>query len=368
MSDMPFGDLRVEEALGRYFNIEDQYIYYDQTRYIVSLKNHMTTPEQVKEGFHSFIGEIRQYNYLAKLSIEDVGYLIIPFKMPREESQSYRTNIILFAATFITVFFDGYMRSETRLLTEALMPGVSPYLNAFLFTISLLGIFGIHELGHKYATIKKGISASMPYFIPAPPGMGGTFGAVITQKEPPVNRDDLFDMGFSGPFVGFIITIIVTIIGLKLSFIVSPSEILQWSYLFPDVQLQALQIPRLIEFIWAIIGPNMGANQLILHPVAFAAWVGCLITFLNLIPVWQLDGGHIIRAVFGKKYHKPISYVGLLLMMASGFTVMAVLIGFFTLRANFKADTLLDEISPLSKSRKALMVIYLLMLFLTVPL
>ena len=364
---MPYKDLRVEEALERYFNIIDQYIYYDQTRYIVSPKDYMTTPEKVKESFHNFIGEIRTYNYLAKLTPEKSGYLIIPFQMPREESQNYRTNIILFVATFITVFFDGYMRSSTRLLTEALMPDVSPYLNAFLFTISLLGIFGLHELGHKFATSKTGINASMPYFIPAPPGMGGTFGAVITQKEPPVNRDDLFDMGFSGPFVGFILTIIVTIIGLKLSFIVSPQEIMQWSYLFPDVELQALQIPRLIDYTWALIGPDLGSNQLILHPVAFASWVGCLITFLNLIPVWQLDGGHIIRAIFGKKYHKPISYLGLLLMVASGFTVMAILIGFFTLRANFEADTLLDEISPLSKSRKTLIAVYLLMLFLTVP-
>jgi len=364
---MPFGDLRVEEALERYFNIEDQYVYYEQTRYIVSIKDHMTSPEQIKEGFHSFIGEIRQYDYLAKFTRENGRYLIIPFQMPREKTPNYNKNIILFAATFITVFYDGYLRSSTRLLTEALMPGVSPYVNAFLFTIALLGIFGLHELGHKFATSKKGIKASMPYFIPAPPGMGGTFGAVITQKEPPVNRDDLFDMGFSGPFVGFVLTLIVTIIGLKMSFIVSPSEILQWSYLFPDVQLQTLQIPRLIEYTWALIGQNMGANQLILHPVAFAAWVGCLITFLNLIPVWQLDGGHIIRAVFGKKYHKPISYLGLLLMVASGFTVMAILIGFFTLRANFSADTLLDEASPLSNSRKALMIAYVLMLFLTVP-
>jgi len=364
---MPFGDLRVEEALERYFNIEDQYIYYEQTRYIVSIKDHMTSHEQIKEGFHSFIGEIRQYDYLAKFTRENGKYLIIPFQMPREKTPNYNKNIILFAATFITVFYDGYLRSSTRLLTEALMPGVSPYVNAFLFTIALLGIFGLHELGHKFATSKKGINASMPYFIPAPPGMGGTFGAIITQKEPPVNRDDLFDMGFSGPFVGFVLTLIVTIIGLKMSFIVSPSEILQWSYLFPDVQLQTLQIPRLIEYTWALIGQNMGANQLILHPVAFAAWVGCLITFLNLIPVWQLDGGHIIRAVFGKKYHKPISYLGLLLMVASGFTVMAILIGFFTLRANFSADTLLDEASPLSNSRKALMIVYVLMLFLTVP-
>ena len=121
---MPFGDLRVEEALERFFNIEDQYIYYEQIRYIVSIKEHMSSPEEIKEGFHSFIAEIRQYDYLAKFTREDGRYLIIPFKMPREKTPNYNKNIILFAATFITVFYDGYLRSSTRLLTEALMPGV----------------------------------------------------------------------------------------------------------------------------------------------------------------------------------------------------------------------------------------------------
>ena len=367
MSDDFYEDYRVREALERQFIIDDMYIYYEVSRYYVTPKESSNTAESLKKGFQAFIDEIREHGYLAKINFEDGRYLVTPFKMPPAEKPNYNRNIILFVVTFATVFYDGYLRSTSTLLTEALMPGTSPYLNAFFFALAILGIFGLHELGHKYATNKRGIAASMPYFLPAPPGMGGTFGAVITQKEPPVNRDALFDMGFSGPFVGFIVTIIVTIIGVKLSWLVSPNEIMQWSHLFPDVELQSIAVPRLLQYTYTLLYPQVGNYQLILHPIAFAAWVGCLVTFLNLIPAWQLDGGHIGRALFGKKYHKSVSYASLGIMAASGFALMAIIVGFMVMRTDFSRDSLLDEISPLSNNRKAMIAVYLLMFILTAP-
>jgi membrane-associated protease RseP (regulator of RpoE activity) len=360
-------DFRVREILERYFNVIDMYLHYELTRYYVTPKGTGDHSELLKANFKNFVDEIRGINHLAKLSTENGMYLITPFKIPEQGRPNYNINIILLLITFATVFYDGYLRSSMPILTEALMPGISPYINAFLFSLSILGIFGLHELGHKYATSLQGTSASMPYFLPAPPGMGGTFGAIITQREPPVNRDSLFDMGFSGPFVGFIVTIVVTVIGVWLSWLVTPEQIVEWSHLFPQVELQSITVPRLLEYTYLLMYPNVSGHQLMLHPIAFAAWVGCLVTFLNLIPAWQLDGGHIGRALIGKKYHREISFISLLIMAAAGYVLMAVIVGIMMLRTDFSRDSLLDEISPLSKSRKALIIFYLLMFILTSP-
>jgi membrane-associated protease RseP (regulator of RpoE activity) len=245
------------------------------------------------------------------------------------------------------------------------MSGTPVYINAIYFTLAIIGVFGLHELGHKLVSMLRGIEASMPYFIPAPPGMGGTFGAVITQKEPPINRDSLFDLGFSGPFVGFLITVIVVILGLKLSFVVPLDEVNAWMVMFPQVGFQTIPFPLLIESLKAIVRPTPDDMVLLLHPVGFAAWVGCLVTFINLIPAWQLDGGHISRALVGKTFHKYISIVGILIMIFLGYIVMALMVGFFMMRTESEAGGPLDDISPLSFSRKLLTLGYIGMLVLT---
>ena len=106
------------------------------------------------------------------------------------------------------------------MLTEELMKGAPVFVNALMFTFAVTIIFGLHELGHKYVSMRRGVPASLPYFIPAPPGMGGTLGAVITQREPPVNRDALFDLGMAGPLTGVLVTVVMGVIGLRLSFVV----------------------------------------------------------------------------------------------------------------------------------------------------
>jgi membrane-associated protease RseP (regulator of RpoE activity) len=241
------------------------------------------------------------------------------------------------------------------------MPNKSVFLNALYFTLAMLAVFGLHELGHKFITMFRGVEASMPYFIPAPPGtgIGGTFGAVIVQKEPPVNRDALFDLGLSGPLVGFFTTVIVSVIGLKLSFVVPLEEVTSWMITYPRA-LQTTSIPLIINLLSLVVKPVPDSvnYRLILHPVGFAAWVGALVTFINLIPAWQLDGGHISRAILGRSYHKIASIIGIIVLLLTGYYVMAAMIVFFMMRSDDRAEAPLDDISPLSQSRKALVLVY----------
>jgi membrane-associated protease RseP (regulator of RpoE activity) len=335
----------------------DRYFYFDQPTYVVEPLDSDYPTQSVKTGFQLLVEELRPLGYLPKLRRDTDRYLINLVKAPPRTRQNYRRNLILFAVTTVTIFVDGYLRSNNPLLLQILMPDTPAFVNALYFTLAILAVFGLHELGHKAVTMLRGVEASMPYFIPAPPGMGGTFGAVITQKEPPTNRDALFDLGLSGPLVGFLVTILVTVVGLKLSFVVPMEEVNAWMASFPEVGFQYIPFPLVFEWISSVVRPVPEGMALILHPVGFAAWVG--------IPAWQLDGGHISRALLGRRYHRISSMLGILLMFLSGYFIMAVMVAFFMMRTDDRADGPLDDISPLSTSRKLLMLVYIGMVALT---
>jgi Zn-dependent protease len=358
-------DPAAEESIERLFNVLDRYFYLDQPTYIVKPLDPENPIQSVKTGFQLLVEELRPLGYLPRLR-RDVGrYLINLARAPPPTQPNYRRNLILFAITTVTIFIDGYLRSNNPLLLRILMPDTPVYMNALYFTLAILAVFGLHELGHKAVTMMRGVEASMPYFIPAPPGMGGTFGAVITMKEPPTNRDALFDLGLSGPLVGFLVTILVIVIGLNLSFVVPMDEVNAWMATYPEIRFQYIPFPLIFELISSVVRPVPDGMVLILHPVGFAAWVGAIITFINLIHAWQLDGGHISRALLGKYYHRISSIVGILLMLLSGYFMMAVMVAFFMMRTDDRTDGLLDDISPLSTSRKLMVLVYVGMVILT---
>jgi membrane-associated protease RseP (regulator of RpoE activity) len=182
--------------------------------------------------------------------------------------------------------------------------------------------------------------------------MGGTFGAVISQDEPPTNRDDLFELGMAGPFFGFIASILVGLVGIMLSWTVPISQVAKWTLDHPEIRFQQIPMPAALQVIANTIRPTPEGSVLIMHPLAFAAWVGFLVTFVNLIPSWQLDGGHIIRALFGRETHKIISIAGIFLLMISGYVIMAVIIAFFLMREGTESMSPLDDVSPTSLKTK----------------
>jgi membrane-associated protease RseP (regulator of RpoE activity) len=192
--------------------------------------------------------------------------------------------------------------------------------------MALMGIIFTHEMGHYLMCRRKGIEASLPYFIPGLPQIGGTFGAFISQKSPPNNREELIDMGLAGPLAGFAVTLVVLFTGYLLSVPVTAQELIAIEEAFPGMsgELATPYLFTLLNYIFVEFIPAGGT--LYMHPIAFAAWVGMLVTALNLFPISQLDGGHALRAIVGPKWHKQIGWVALLIMLLTGYYLMAILI------------------------------------------
>ncbi len=213
------------------------------------------------------------------------------------------THILLFIATCFTTLFAG-----------ALLNGVIPWEQpekiylGLPFSFTLLFILMTHELSHYFTSRRHKVSASLPYFIPAP-SIIGTFGAIIKMKPPIPDRRSLIDIGASGPIGGFIIAVIATIIGLSWSEI-KPSGEIQGGIAFGSSILFSL-----ISKIVLNVDPEK--FDVILHPVAFAGWIGLLVTSLNLLPIGQLDGGHIVYALFGEK-HGLISKITIPVLLVMG--------------------------------------------------
>ncbi|MBA7579137.1 hypothetical protein ES708_21006 [subsurface metagenome] len=271
-------------------------------------------------------------------------------KRPKVKRGMPWLNLLLFLLTVGTTLGAGYLQSLSLVRLGVLE---SAWHGAIAFCLGILGIVGSHEMGHKLMANKRGIDASFPYFIPAPTFIG-TFGAVIRMRSRPGNRNALFDVGAAGPIGGILVAIPVTILGLAWSFPVA----------IETAKGIALSEPLLFQWLgnWLVRLPS--ESVLLLHPLAFAGWVGMLITMLNLMPVGMLDGGHISRALFGGKrlfklaffelsLSRVISLTGVLITAILGYWLMALLMLFFGVRGH---PGPVDDAVPLSNGRKILAV------------
>ncbi len=212
-----------------------------------------------------------------------------------------KIHIILFLLTVFTTFATGLSFGGT-------------ILSALAFSGALLFILGSHEMGHYFYGRKYGVDITPPYFIPAPPFISpiGTFGAFIKIKSPISTKKALFDIGIAGPLAGIVASIPILIIGIKLSTIVDVAS-------KQGGQGLMLGSPLIFTFFSGIFfGKIPEGKDLFLHPVAFAGWVGLFVTALNLIPSGQLDGGHLVYALFSKKIHRITSVVMIALLVVFG--------------------------------------------------
>lgn len=352
----------VDELVESLFVVEDRFLDRDTPNFIVSQKTKGNKQDVLRGAFRDLADKLRPMGYFAEFRWIVGRYYVTLSPRPPEKKRNNTRNKLLFAVTVFTVFLDGYLRSNNPVLTQSLMVGTPVFLNALIFTLGIVAVFGVHEMGHKLASERRGIRASWPFFIPAPPGMGGTFGAVISQDEPPTNRNDLFDLGIAGPFFGFLASIIVGLVGMWFSFTVPIDQVAEWTIAYPEIRFQQIPMPIALQVISDILRPVADGSILVLHPLAFAAWVGFLVTFVNLIPSWQLDGGHVIRALFGRETHKIISITGVFLLMISGYVIMAVIIAFFLMREGTESMAPLDDVSPTSLSRKLGLIGYVVLM------
>ncbi|HVO43915.1 MAG TPA: site-2 protease family protein, partial [Aggregatilineales bacterium] len=170
------------------------------------------------------------------------------------------------------------------------------------FALTLILILGIHEMGHYIAARRHKIAVTLPYFIPLPfVSFLGTLGAVIFIKEALTNRKSLFDVGISGPLAGFVVALIAFIIGMT-----QPAA-MQFNHALRDLALSmqgvfdGLGMPILLQVIGHTIRPDANLGLFVSkQPIALAAWFGMLLTVLNLLPIGQLDGGHVVYTLFGR--------------------------------------------------------------------
>jgi membrane-associated protease RseP (regulator of RpoE activity) len=204
-----------------------------------------------------------------------------------------------------------YLRIVGSLFLYAVMhPHI--FVAAISFSISLLFILTAHEMGHYLACRYYGVDATLPFFIPAPPlFLAGTFGAFIKMKSPIPSRRALFDIGLAGPLAGFVMLLPVAVAGI-LTLQPAPHVAGGSAIVFND--------PLLFQLFAKVAGTNL--TDALPNPFYMAAWIGLLVTSLNLMPVGQLDGGHGTFAVFGTNAHKiigRIAFVAVALMSVLGF-------------------------------------------------
>jgi len=173
-------------------------------------------------------------------------------------------------------------------------------LEAWPFTVAMLGVLGIHELGHYVAARYHGVDVTLPYFIPFP-SLLGTMGAVINIRGRIPDREALFDIGVAGPLAGLVATAVVTVVGLSLDPVTVPERVANSD----TGAVITFNYPLLFQALEALVhalgtGTELGPRESI-HPIVFAGWAGMFFTFLNLLPVGQLDGGHVVRAIVGQR-------------------------------------------------------------------
>jgi membrane-associated protease RseP (regulator of RpoE activity) len=228
------------------------------------------------------------------------------------------------------------------------------------FAATLMGILLCHEMGHYVVARRHGVDVSLPYFIPVPMGLG-TFGAFIQMKSLLKSRRTVFDIGIAGPLAGLVIALPVLYFGLGNSeALTDPS---------PGAGMQTGSSLLLALLYQAVHGGDLGAAAVRLSPVAFAGWVGLFVTALNLLPVGQLDGGHIAYGLFGRRHARTISIVSIVAMLALGFLVWPGLLTWallVTLLAGFSHMPSLDDVTPPDAKRFALGALALAILVLIV--
>jgi Zn-dependent protease len=359
--------------ISKYFSIED-FRWSDQAAVFYILVDE----ERLEGNFDDLRKELMPQGYVPALAHERNDYMIYVTKKPKIEPRSVVVNLIMFVLTLISTIWAGAVlwapRTDFEMasdsygaqLSDIFRMLVTPELlgyGALFFALPLMLILGIHELGHYFMSKKHGVDASLPFFIPIPPFIGplGTFGAFISMREPMPSKKALMDIGAAGPIAGFIVAIPITMIGLALTgmYPIKPQ---------PEGDfITYLGSPLLFEGLQAIIPIPSDTS---IHPTAFAGWVGILVTSMNLLPAGQLDGGHIMRALFGNK-SKYVSYMVVIILIVLGFSFAGWWIfTFLILLLGTTHPPPLNDVTKLQFKRKAIgtfSIVMLVICFVPVP-
>lgn len=347
----PFDLEQIKSAVGHYFPFYDIKVEREAITFFCRIDE-----ERLEENFESLRVSLSSYGYIPIIRREAGETVIHVVMKPEKKTRSIWVNLTLFSATLLTTMFTGALlvSGEITIWGVSNLSAVFSLNNLIegfmLFSLPLLTILGVHEMGHYFVSKMHGIATSLPFFIPVPPIFSfniGTFGALISSRDPLSNRKILFDVGIAGPVAGFIVAIPITVFGVMTSEIIPRGSIEKGS--------MVLGSSLFFDFLYSIfVPPGYAIN---FNPVAFAGWVGLLVTSINLLPAGQLDGGHIARAVLGEKqrYAAWFSVIPLLFTPWWFFALLIVLVFGAT------HPPPLNELSPLDIKRKLLSFVALLM-------
>ncbi len=360
-----------------------------RTEFAVRFRGRLRLPSEVAYDRLAGAFEVEGFTLLFREEEGDHVALALPGVIEPQPSNPW-INLLLFLATLLSVLLAGALygyegpvpESQAALwgaLLRALPKGIP-------FAASLLGILLAHEFGHYLAARYHRTAVTLPYFLPFPGSLFGTLGAFIRMKAPPKNRRVLLDIGLAGPLAGLVVAVPVLFLGLWLSE-VSPlprtpqpgltlegnsilylaAKYLVKGELLPAPASYGGMPPALYWLRYFFLGlpAPLGGRDVLLHPVAWAGWAGLLVTALNLIPVGQLDGGHLIYVLLGRSAARlwPLVVLTLLAfgLVWQGWWLWALLV--FLLGRTYAQP--LDEITPLDGKRRLLALFGLLVFILT---
>ena len=292
-------------ALADEFHVEDvrrdgETIYY----YGTPLRTPEMTMRNVWGAFH-------EAGYDAELTTSAGRYVIVAEPSSHGPEGIPWKNVLLFLATVVSTLYVG----ARWFYVDPVANPVEAVLTAWPFSAAILFVLGTHELGHYVMSRYHDVDASLPYFLPFPT-LIGTMGAVIRMRGRIPNRKALFDIGVAGPLAGLVATTVVTVVGLHLD----PITVPQWAADSSGGYIR-FNDPLLLGILGELTGqptsyedPRLAAN-----PVIFGGWVGMFVTFLNLLPVGQFDGGHIVRAMVGPRQESVAAAVPAALFGLAGY-------------------------------------------------
>ncbi len=347
----------VQELIRRYFDTGAMHMIGDMIRF-----EYKSTPAEITAIKREFM----KLGYMAHFGGKGdrKTCILVPAVGPsaKARKREKRIALLLFVITLLTTTSAGYAFAQQS--------GGNVWLGALSFSLSLLLILGSHEMSHKWASRRYGIDSTPPFFIPIPSLLPfvdglisfGTMGAVIRVKSPMPDRNASVALGFSGPIAGFALALPILIIGILLS---NPDAAPLKNDLWFGNSTLVLLLSKLMGSV---------PNGSIANPLVISARIGIFVTGLNLIPVGQLDGGHVAYAVLGQKKFKILCWtlVGILLVMGiflwQGWLLWAVIGAFLTRRGQPKT---LNDARPLTRGSyimAAAALILFILTFMPVPL
>lgn len=347
----------VKSLVARHFPVYDVRVSYDVVEFFCRID------ETTLEGnFERLREDMAGHGYIPMIMYDKGEHIVTVAKKPAAKYRSVSVNLAMLVVTFLTMLLAGVLDwsgyagvdSGAIFTTENLLMGM------LTFTLPLMAILGVHELAHYLVARRRGVAASLPFFIPSIPPLG-TFGAFISLRDPIPNKKTLLEIGVAGPLAGLLVALPLGIIGL----ILTNSEAKLVPTNVGSEGVMGISFPLIYQALELFI-PLRG--DYLLHPTAFAAWVGFLVTALNLLPVGQLDGGHVARALLGSGA-KYLSWVTVAILVGIGmfyygWLIFALLILFLGARH----PPPLNDISPLDLKRKGLGVLtFAVLVFAFVP-